>query len=150
EAAVELSAPVAPHYWHAHALLWQADVKHRLGEAADAAQALLEARAELGALPDGGMLHDLLAQKEQQLNRRARREGFLGEDLTESELRVLRALATEGSLQAAARSLYLSANTVKTHRRTIYRKLGATTREEALERAGELALLDGSGSVHPG
>jgi LuxR family maltose regulon positive regulatory protein len=63
---------------------------------------------------------------------------------------VLRALATEGSLQAAARSLYLSANTVKTHRRTIYRKLGATTREEALERAGELALLDGSGSVHPG
>jgi LuxR family maltose regulon positive regulatory protein len=150
EAAVELSAPVGPHYWHAHALLRLADVRHRLGDATGAEEALTEARSELSALPDGGMLNDLLAQTEQQLNRRARREGFLGEDLTESELRVLRALATEGSLQAAARSLYLSTNTVKTHRRTIYRKLGATTREEALNRAAELALLDESGSVHPG
>jgi LuxR family maltose regulon positive regulatory protein len=40
-----------------------------------------------------------------------------------------------------ARELYLAPNTVKTHRRTIYRKLGVTTRQEAIARAAELSLV---------
>ena len=53
---------------------------------------------------------------------------------------MLRRLAEGQSLREVAKELFLSLNTVKTHRRTIYRKLGASTREEALERATELGL----------
>ena len=45
----------------------------------------------------------------------------------------MRALASGASLSGVARELYLSPNTVKTHRRRIYRKLGVTTRAELLE-----------------
>jgi LuxR family maltose regulon positive regulatory protein len=39
------------------------------------------------------------------------------------------------------RELYLSHNTVHSHARSIYRKLGVSSRAEALERARELGLL---------
>jgi LuxR family maltose regulon positive regulatory protein len=39
------------------------------------------------------------------------------------------------------RELYLSHNTVHGHARSIYRKLGATSRAEAIQRARELHLL---------
>jgi LuxR family maltose regulon positive regulatory protein len=40
-----------------------------------------------------------------------------------------------------ADTLYISRNTVKTHLRSIYQKLGATSRSQAIERAAELRLL---------
>ena len=40
-----------------------------------------------------------------------------------------------------AATLYISLNTVKTHLRSIYQKLGASSRSEAIERAMELRLL---------
>ena len=40
-----------------------------------------------------------------------------------------------------AADLFLSVNTVKTHMRSIYTKLGATERNEAVARAVELGLL---------
>jgi LuxR family maltose regulon positive regulatory protein len=40
-----------------------------------------------------------------------------------------------------ARRLYVSLNTVKTHLKHIYRKLGATSRDDAIERAGRLGLI---------
>ena len=132
---------VSPSYWHSHALLRLADARHRIGRPADATEALEAARFELKALPDAGMLESLLTEKEERLHGRPRREGFLGEALSESELRVLSRLAEGQSLREVAKDLYLSLNTVKTHRRTIYRKLGANTREEALERAAELDLF---------
>jgi len=140
ERAVELSAPLSPNYWHAHALLRLADARHRLRGGVEAGEVLEAARSELSALPDDGMLGRLLAETEEQLSGRPRREGFLGDELTESELRVLRLLADGRSLRQVAAELFLSPNTVKTHRRTIYRKLGANTREEALARAAELDL----------
>ena len=144
ERAVELSAPLSPAYWHAHALLRLADARHRLGDASAALEALESARSELDVLPDTGMLGDLLSETEDHLSGRHRREGFLGDELSEGELRVLRLLADGRSLREVAGELYLSLNTVKSHRRTIYRKLGASTREEALERAQELL-----GANHP-
>ena len=44
-------------------------------------------------------------------------------------------------VQTIARELYVSLNTVKTHIRSIYRKLGVSSREAALERARERNLL---------
>jgi LuxR family maltose regulon positive regulatory protein len=60
--------------------------------------------------------------------------------LTPAELRVLNLLPTSTYLQMAD-TLYISCNTVKTHLRSIYQKLGVTSRAEALERAVELRLL---------
>jgi LuxR family transcriptional regulator, maltose regulon positive regulatory protein len=130
ERAAALSAPLRPSYWHAHALLRLADGRHRVGHA--------------------GMLPALLADKEELLNGRRRREGFLGETLSESELRVLRLLVEGRSLREVSKELFLSHNTVKTHRRTIYRKLGVSTRKEALERATELGLAVPTSVESPG
>ncbi len=55
------------------------------------------------------------------------------------------------SVAQVASELWLSPNTVKTHRRSIYRKLGATTRQEMIERAAEAGILPGEPrDVHPG
>ncbi|MFV0285717.1 MAG: LuxR C-terminal-related transcriptional regulator [Demequina sp.] len=61
--------------------------------------------------------------------------------LSPREQDVLDALAAEASATQIAADLFVSANTVKTQLRSIYRKLGASTRAEALVRAGELGLI---------
>jgi LuxR family maltose regulon positive regulatory protein len=60
--------------------------------------------------------------------------------LTDAELRVLKLLPTTSYVQMAA-TLYISVNTVKTHLRSIYQKLGASSRAVAIQRAVELRLL---------
>jgi LuxR family transcriptional regulator, maltose regulon positive regulatory protein len=64
----------------------------------------------------------------------------LAEPLTAAEERVLQLLPTSSYLQIAD-TLYISRNTVKTHLRSIYQKLGVASRSEALERAVDLRLL---------
>jgi LuxR family transcriptional regulator, maltose regulon positive regulatory protein len=64
----------------------------------------------------------------------------LAEPLTAAEERVLQLLPTSTYLQIAE-TLYISRNTVKTHLRSIYQKLGVASRSEALERAVDLRLL---------
>ena len=64
----------------------------------------------------------------------------LAEPLTTAELRILKLLPASTYLQMAA-TLYISRNTVKTHLRSIYQKLGVTSRPEAIERAVDLRLL---------
>lgn len=63
------------------------------------------------------------------------------EALTRSEVRVLRYLPTNLSTREIAAELYLSTNTVKTHQRHLYQKLGASSRTEAVEGARALGLL---------
>jgi LuxR family transcriptional regulator, maltose regulon positive regulatory protein len=63
------------------------------------------------------------------------------EDLSESELRVLRFLPSHLSAPEIAAELYLSTSTVKTHLRHIYAKLGVHRRTEAVERARARGLL---------
>lgn len=62
------------------------------------------------------------------------------EPLTAAEQRILTLLPTSSYLQIAD-TLYISRNTVKTHLRSIYQKLGVASRSEALERAVDLRLL---------
>ena len=57
-----------------------------------------------------------------------------------AEQRILTLLPTSTYLQIAD-TLYISRNTVKTHLRSIYQKLGVASRSEALERAVDLRLL---------
>jgi DNA-binding CsgD family transcriptional regulator len=66
--------------------------------------------------------------------------GTLAEPLTAAELRILKLLPTSTYLQMAD-ILYISHNTVKSHLRSIYQKLGATSRSEAIGRAVDLHLL---------
>ena len=61
--------------------------------------------------------------------------------LSESELRVLRYLPTNLSAPEIASELFVTRNTVKTHMRNLYGKLGTHRRTEAVERARELGLL---------
>jgi LuxR family maltose regulon positive regulatory protein len=63
------------------------------------------------------------------------------EELSRSELRVLRYLPTNLTRPEIARELYVSINTVNTHIRNIYSKLGARDRSSAVQRARELRLL---------
>jgi DNA-binding CsgD family transcriptional regulator len=67
-----------------------------------------------------------------------------GQPLTQSETRVLRYLPTHLGAPEIAAELYLSANTVKTHLRHLYRKLGAHSRHEAVQRARAIGLLTAS------
>jgi LuxR family maltose regulon positive regulatory protein len=63
------------------------------------------------------------------------------EELSRSELRVLRYLPTNLTRPDIAQELYVSINTVNTHIRNIYAKLGARDRSSAVARARELRLL---------
>ncbi len=63
------------------------------------------------------------------------------ERLTERELTVLRYLPTMMSNSEIAAEMYFSVNTVKTHLKSIYRKLEVTRRRQAVERARALSLI---------
>jgi len=56
---------------------------------------------------------------------------------------VLPLLSTYLPLPEIGEQLFLSRHTVKSHAKSIYGKLGASTRSEAVRRARELGLLDG-------
>jgi LuxR family maltose regulon positive regulatory protein len=70
----------------------------------------------------------------------ARPRHVFAEPLTAAELRILKLLPTSTYLQMAS-TLYISRNTVKTHLRSVYQKLGVASRSEAIERAVDLRLL---------
>ena len=74
---------------------------------------------------------------------RARGSSALGASaLTTAELRVLPMLSTHLSFPEIAEEMFLSRHTVKAEAMSIYRKLGVSSRSQAVSRARELALLD--------
>jgi DNA-binding CsgD family transcriptional regulator len=116
-----------------------------------AAALLLEAIADdAPGDPDASAvapLRDLGLAEPDREERSARASGgptWPRERLTDSETRVLRYLPTHLGAAEIAAELYLSANTVKTHLRHLYRKLGAHSRQEAVQRARAIGLLTGS------
>src|SRR5215472_6742885 len=112
------------------------------GEHAEAATYVAEARQMLASLPDGAQAQQArLDRLEQQLPDRPRTPKDPTGPLTEREEAVLRLLRSTLSLREIGQELFLSTNTIKTHTRAIYRKLGVTTRSEAVERAYEAGLL---------
>jgi LuxR family maltose regulon positive regulatory protein len=63
--------------------------------------------------------------------------------LTAAELRLLPMLSTHLSFPEIARELFLSPNTIKSQAMSIYHKLGAASRSQAVARSRELGLLEG-------
>jgi LuxR family transcriptional regulator, maltose regulon positive regulatory protein len=125
-----------------HALLVLARIRVARGQLLLAANNLASARESIAGFADPGRLSELAgavgrALEEARLGARA-----LIEEPTPAELTVLRLLATELSQREIGAQLHLSLNTVKTHTRGIYRKLGVTSREEAVTRASGLGLLE--------
>jgi LuxR family maltose regulon positive regulatory protein len=107
-------------------------------ESADLAT-LLSERIETGT-GAAAFAVDLLRRMSGLHDRPAPRAALI-DALTERELVVLRYLASTLSNAEIAGELYLSVNTVKTHQRMIYRKLGADGRRDAVRRAKDLHLL---------
>jgi LuxR family maltose regulon positive regulatory protein len=109
--------------------------------------ALTEAAELLGALPRHQTAHGALLADISDVLRGAsapspdRERQAQAQELSRSELRVLRYLPTNLTRPEIARELYVSINTVNTHVRNIYSKLGARDRSSAVERARELRLL---------
>jgi LuxR family maltose regulon positive regulatory protein len=109
--------------------------------------AMTEAAGLLDALPRHETAHSALRADILDLLRGAptpssdRRRLTQPEELSRSELRVLRYLPTNMTRPEIARELYVSVNTVNTHIRNIYSKLGARDRSSAVRRARELRLL---------
>ncbi|HYO17638.1 MAG TPA: LuxR C-terminal-related transcriptional regulator, partial [Dermatophilaceae bacterium] len=73
--------------------------------------------------------------------RAARRVGLLYEDLTDRELSLLRELSGPGTQREIGDVLFLSINTVKGYTKSLYRKLGASSRQEAVELGRSLGLI---------
>jgi LuxR family maltose regulon positive regulatory protein len=109
--------------------------------------AMTEAAELLDALPRHETAHGALLADIVDLLRgapvpsAARERPAQPEELSPSELRVLRFLPTNLTRPEIAQELYVSINTVNTHIRNIYSKLGARDRSSAVQRARELRLL---------
>jgi LuxR family maltose regulon positive regulatory protein len=122
-------------------LLRLAPVAAELGDLPGATALLDEVRQVLTWLPDGT---EALQARLDRLDRRLisqSRAGSLAEPLTERERAVLRLLRGPLSLREIGHELYLSLNTIKTHTRAIYRKLGVSDRQDAVAKGRELGLL---------
>ena len=132
-----------PTVGHAHALLVLAQVRIARSRLALAAGDLEHARRLIAEFPDPGRLPAIAATVEQALNIARADAGnhHLVEEPSHAELAVLRCLATGLSRREIGEQLYISLNTVKTHTRELYRKLGATSRADAVTSAQSLGLL---------
>jgi LuxR family maltose regulon positive regulatory protein len=98
---------------------------------------LLRRRPQLGALV--GQAWELRAQLASE-----RRPNAPGASvLTAAELRVLPLLATHLSYPEIAAELSVSPNTIKSQAHSLFRKLGASSRSQAVTRSRRLALLEG-------
>ncbi len=100
-----------------------------------------EARLLLVSAPDGaGTQLDRLDRLERRLAGRPR-EVPPGGSLTEREAAVLRLLRGTLSVREIGEQLYVSQNTIKTHVSAIYRKLGVSTRQEAITQGRNINIL---------
>lgn len=121
-------------------LLALAPVKFALGDRVGARRLLGWARGILTRFDGDGEVASRLEKVERSIRASAHRLEF-GQTMTERELAVLSLLPTKLNQREIGRQLFLSLNTVKSHTRAIYRKLGATSRSEAVAMARDFGLL---------
>jgi LuxR family maltose regulon positive regulatory protein len=114
----------------------------RLDDAPEATRMLAEASRVLRLTPDAIVLEEWIA--ETALSIEAVSVSAI-RDLTPAELRILQYLPTHLSFPQIAGQVFVSPNTVKTQAQGVYRKLGVTSRREAVEHARAAGLLDPDG-----
>jgi LuxR family maltose regulon positive regulatory protein len=162
------ASPVENPRWEVQALLLKASAEDALGDTGASSRAV-ERALDL-AEPDGVLLPFLLVRAPALLERHSRLRSThaslisdilsllaghtpalrpsdtepLREALSASELRVLRYLPTNLPAPEIASELYVSLNTIRTHMRNLYAKLGVHSRADAVKRARELGLLSPS------
>ena len=140
--ATELLEGRAPITHHLYALVQLAEAQRVSGDLIAAHRSVDEAELLIETFTDAGIFPTMLAGVRDRLRlMRRRRPAAPGAELTESELAVLRLLAGPQSRREIAEELGVSANTVKTHTSSVYRKLGVGSRAEAVLKAGELKLI---------
>ena len=103
---------------------------------------LADARALLAECVDAGILAGRARDVARSITP-AYRYVDTNTQLTQRELDVLRSLGEGQTKREIASALFLSFNTIHSHTRTIYRKLGVSSRPEALEVARLRGLLEG-------
>ena len=127
------------------ALTALAEVELAAGDLGRARAAVADARDLVAAEPVWSFAVRELDEVDVRVGRGAvravRRPGGLVDDLTDRELSVLRMLTGTASQREIGAALFLSINTVKGYAKSLYRKLDATTRQEAVERARSLGLI---------
>jgi ATP/maltotriose-dependent transcriptional regulator MalT len=124
----------------AQALLALASVRHALGALGEARAMIAEARSLIEACQDPGILSERLQQAARALVP-AYRRADQDTRLTERELDVLRVLAAGSTEREAAATLFVSHSTIHSHAKSIYVKLGCSSRDQAVARARELGLI---------
>jgi LuxR family transcriptional regulator, maltose regulon positive regulatory protein len=129
-------------WFSVQARLELARVHLALGDPAGARALHLEVRDVLRARPDLGTMATEAAVVGRQISAVADPSIGWASTLTAAELRLLPLLTTHLSFREIAERLFVSRNTVKTQAISIYRKLDASSRSEAIARAVELGLVD--------
>ena len=141
ESAVEVFGQGTRSAWLANTHLLQAGAFHALGDEIEETRCLDLADTIISRLPNPGALKSRSDQLRASLLTASRHSTEFGEELSSREIVVLQ-LAADGLTQREiADQLFISYNTVKTHLKATYRKLGATSRDEALSRLAELDAL---------
>jgi LuxR family maltose regulon positive regulatory protein len=133
----------------AFTLLLLAPVRRGRGDLAGARALVDQARELIKGSADPGSLPVLLEQTERTLASAPHRRVDAAAPLSERELMVLRLLPTRLSTREISRELSVSVTTIRSQVQSIYRKLHASTRAEAVAHARELGLLPGVNGHRP-
>jgi ATP/maltotriose-dependent transcriptional regulator MalT len=140
--ALELARRGAGRLELAASLMALAAARQAIGDVETARELLDEAAALLERCADPGNVGPQLDDATRRFTRRrGRREVALRDELSDRELAVLRLLPSALSAREIGDELFVSVNTVKSHMKAIYRKLGATSRDDAVERGRDLRLI---------
>jgi LuxR family maltose regulon positive regulatory protein len=135
------ATPAVP-WLAAYALLELARVRLALADA-DGARALLRRVADIFRVrPRLGVLVQRNAELDGRTHALAEPQGRWASSLTPAEQRLLPLLATHLSFREIGEQLFVSRNTIKTQAISVYRKLGVSSRSDAIARAAEVGLFE--------
>ena len=115
-----------------------------LAEAAAARTILAETERVLELRPGMGSLVDDAHELRERVDATTGSAGAWAMSLTAAELRLLPYLATHLTFPEIGIRLFISRTTVKTEAVSLYRKLSASSRSQAIDRAIEVGLLESS------